>query len=222
MDCADCANKIEALVRKTPGASNPRAVFATQLLRLNLDESVTPRRRLEADLRALGYEPTLRSAGAEAREAHAPEAPPDPAHPHEGRPWHATRQGRGVLLSGALLAAAFAFGFLEPRLAQWGYVAATLVGVWPLARKAWAGVRLGNPFGINTLVTIAAIGAVVIGEAPEAAVVVFLFAVGELAGRHRRRKGQSRDQSPGRLGPQDRLPPRGGRGGHPYPRGPRQ
>ncbi|AWR88134.1 heavy metal translocating P-type ATPase [Meiothermus taiwanensis] len=180
MDCADCANKIEALVRKTPGASNPRAVFATQLLRLNLDESVTPRRRLEADLRALGYEPTLRSAGAEAREAHAPEAPPDPAHPHEGRPWHATRQGRGVLLSGALLAAAFAFGFLEPRLAQWGYVAATLVGVWPLARKAWAGVRLGNPFGINTLVTIAAIGAVVIGEAPEAAVVVFLFAVGEL------------------------------------------
>ncbi|RIH80460.1 heavy metal translocating P-type ATPase [Meiothermus hypogaeus] len=180
MDCADCANKIEALVRKTPGASNPRAVFATQLLRLNLDESVTPRRRLEADLRALGYEPTLRSAGAEAREAHAPEAPPDPAHPHEGRPWHATRQGRGVLLSGALLAAAFAFGFLEPRLAHWGYVAATLIGAWPLARKAWAGVRLGNPFGINTLVTIAAIGAVVIGEAPEAAVVVFLFAVGEL------------------------------------------
>ncbi len=85
-----------------------------------------------------------------------------------------------MLLSGALLAAAFAFGFLEPRLAQWGYVAATLVGVWPLARKTWAGVRLGNPFGINTLVTIAAIGAVVIGEAPEAAVVVFLFAVGEL------------------------------------------
>ncbi|WP_176582573.1 cation transporter, partial [Calidithermus terrae] len=77
MDCADCANKIEALVRKTPGASNPRAAFATQLLRLNLDESVTPRRRLEADLRALGYEPTLHGAGAEAREAHAPEAPPD-------------------------------------------------------------------------------------------------------------------------------------------------
>jgi Cd2+/Zn2+-exporting ATPase len=85
-----------------------------------------------------------------------------------------------VLLGGTLLAAAFAFGFLEPRLAQWGYVAATLIGAWPLARKAWAGVRLGNPFGINTLVTVAAMGALLIGEAAEAAVVVFLFAVGEL------------------------------------------
>lgn len=172
MDCADCANKIESLIRKTPGASNPQVVFATQLLRLNLDESFTPRQQLEADLRALGYEPTLHAAEGG--------APPDPAHPHEDRPWHATRQGRGVLLSGALLVAAFALGFLEPRLAHWGYVVATLIGVWPLAGKAWAGVRLGNPFGINTLVTVAALGALLIGEAAEAAVVVFLFLVGEL------------------------------------------
>lgn len=168
MDCADCANKIESLLRKTPGASNPQVVFATQLLRLNLDESLTPRWRLEADLRALGYQPILQSAGA------------DPVHPHEGRPWHATRQGRGVLLSGALLVVAFPLGFLEPRLAHWVYVVAALVGVWPLVGKAWAGVRLGNPFGINTLVTVAALGALLIGEAAEAAVVVFLFLVGEL------------------------------------------
>ena len=168
MDCTDCANKIESLVCKTPGASNPQVVLATQLLRLSLDESVTPRWQLEADLRALGYEPILQSAGA------------DPVHPHEGRPWHATHQGRGVLLTGALLAAAFTLGFLEPRLAHGGYVTATLIGVWPLVGKAWAGVRLGNPFGINTLVTAAALGALLIGEAAEAAVVVFLFAVGEL------------------------------------------
>ncbi|WP_276954904.1 heavy metal translocating P-type ATPase [Allomeiothermus silvanus] len=173
MDCAECASKIETVIGKTPGASNPRAVFATQTLRFHLDESVTPREQVEASLRSLGYQPTLQSAPGEGQAAGL-------EHGDTHRPWHTTRQGRGVLLSGALLAAAFAFGFLEPRLAQWGYVAATLVGVWPLARKAWAGVRLGNPFGINTLVTIAAIGAVVIGEAPEAAVVVFLFALGEL------------------------------------------
>lgn len=173
MDCAECASKIETVIGKTPGASNPRVVFATQTLRFHLDESVTPREQVEASLRSLGYQPTLQSAPGEGQAAGL-------EHGDTHRPWHTTRQGRGVLLSGALLAAAFAFGFLEPRLAQWGYVAATLVGVWPLARKAWAGVRLGNPFGINTLVTIAAIGAVVIGEAPEAAVVVFLFAVGEL------------------------------------------
>jgi len=173
MDCAECATKVETVIGKTPGARNPQVVFATQTLRFHLDESVTPREQVEASLRSLGYQPTLQSAPGEGQAAGL-------EHGYTHRPWHATRQGRGVLLTGALLAAAFAFGFLEPRLAHWGYVAATLIGVWPLARKAWAGVKLGNPFGINTLVTIAAIGAVVIGEAPEAAVVVFLFALGEL------------------------------------------
>ncbi|PZA08342.1 MULTISPECIES: heavy metal translocating P-type ATPase [unclassified Meiothermus] len=173
MDCAECASKIETAIRKIPGASDPRAVLATQTLRFRLDESVTPRERVEASLRSLGYQPTLQSAPGEGQAAGL-------ERDHAPRPWYATPQGRGVLFTGALLAAAFAFGFLEPRLAHWGYVAATLAGVWSLALKAWAGVRLGNPFGINTLVTVAAIGALLIGEAAEAAVVVFLFAVGEL------------------------------------------
>ncbi|WP_452094290.1 hypothetical protein [Deinococcus metalli] len=65
------------------------------------------------------------------------------------------------------------------RLCHLGFVAATLLGVWPLARKAVASARLGDPFSINML-SLAAIGAVAIGEAPEGAVVVFFFAVGEL------------------------------------------
>ncbi|RIH80492.1 Lead, cadmium, zinc and mercury-transporting ATPase [Calidithermus terrae] len=192
MDCADCANKIEALVNRTPGASNPRVAFTTQVLRLNLDESVTPRESLEARIRSLGYKPTLRVPDGTKSHTHPEEAAHHPdrgearaqdgehVHELEDKPWHATRQGREVITTGVLLVAALVFGFIEPQLSRWGYIAATLIGVWPLARKAWAGVRLGNPFSINTLVTIAAIGAVVIDEAPEAAVVVFLFAVGEL------------------------------------------
>jgi Cd2+/Zn2+-exporting ATPase len=84
------------------------------------------------------------------------------------------------VVTGALLALAWGFGYLEPQLAQWGYVVATLVGGWQFAVKAVRGARVGNPFSINTLMTVAAIGAVLIGEAAEAAVVVFLFAVGEL------------------------------------------
>ena len=192
MDCADCANKIETLVNKTPGASNPRVAFSTQILKLNLDESVTPKEKLEAKIRSLGYKPTLRVSAPHGAQGHVhPEGEGydhgqakgqagEHLHELEDKPWYATRQGREVLTTGALLAVAFVFGFIEPQLSRWGYIAATLIGVWPLAKKAWAGVRVGNPFGINLLVTVAAVGAIFIDAAPEAAVVVFLFAVGEL------------------------------------------
>ncbi|WEF52024.1 heavy metal translocating P-type ATPase [[Pseudomonas] carboxydohydrogena] len=57
---------------------------------------------------------------------------------------------------------------------------ATLVGLVPIGRRALAGAVSGTPFSIEMLMSIAAIGAVAIGAAEEAAVVVFLFAVGEL------------------------------------------
>jgi len=167
MDCAECAQKIEALVGRTPGAFNPRVTFSTQLLRLDLDESRTHREALEAAIRRLGYEPRLRS----------PNPSPTPQAALFGLK---TRQGRLVLGSGALLGLAFLLGWVEPHLAHWGYIGATLVGIGPLAVRAWGSARLGNPFSINTLVTVAALGAVLIGAAAESAVVVFLFAVGEL------------------------------------------
>ena len=63
---------------------------------------------------------------------------------------------------------------------QWPFVAACLIGVAPIARRAFAALRLGMPFTIEMLMTIAAVGALVIGAAEEAALVVFLFAVGEV------------------------------------------
>ena len=189
MDCADCASKIEALVNKTPGAANPRVAFATQILELNLDESVTSRDKLEAKIRSLGYKPKLQMASLQDEGIAAHKNQDGHGHDHsetnadhalENKGWYATRQGRLVLVTGALLGLAYLFGLVEPSLARWGYVAATLIGVWPLTRKAWASVLVGNPFGINLLVTLAAAGALLINQAPEAAVVVFLFAVGEL------------------------------------------
>ncbi len=67
-----------------------------------------------------------------------------------------------------------------PALAFWAFVGATLVGVAPVAQRAIAATRAGMPFTIEMLMSIAAAGALFIGAAEEGALVVFLFAVGEV------------------------------------------
>jgi Zn2+/Cd2+-exporting ATPase len=173
MDCAACARKIEDLVTRTPGARQPRVSFTAQSLSLELDETRTTRAQLEASIRSLGYTPMIAATSL----AHH-----TTRHDHtlEDRPWYTSRQGRLVMLTGGLLGAAWLFGWFEPRFGTWAYVLASILGTFPLARRAWAATRLGNPWTIETLVTLAVIGALGIGEAPEAAVVVFFFMIGEL------------------------------------------
>ncbi|WP_291424636.1 heavy metal translocating P-type ATPase [Deinococcus sp.] len=198
MDCANCVQKVERLVGRLPGTGEVRTSFSRQTLQLHLDETQTPRQSLESHLRSLGYVPTLRSAAAQAR-------PPQHDHPeaghtgqdhlghghsnhnhssHEklaaGTPWFRGTQGRLVLVSGTLLALAWILSLSLPALGYAGFAAATLLGVWPLARKAFVSARLGDLFSIELLVTLAGVGALLIGQAAEGAVVVFLFALGEL------------------------------------------
>ncbi len=69
---------------------------------------------------------------------------------------------------------------LFPQFERWVYSAAAIVSIVPVVRRAYASATTGTPFSIETLMSVAAIGALVIGAAEEAAVVIFLFAVGEL------------------------------------------
>ncbi|MGV8987763.1 MAG: heavy metal translocating P-type ATPase [Cypionkella sp.] len=95
--------------------------------------------------------------------------------------WYQTAKGKLVIGTGLLLAAATAVKLLaSEQVALWAFVAACLIGVAPVARRAFAALRAGIPFTIEGLMTIAAIGALFIGAAEEAALVVFLFAVGEV------------------------------------------
>ncbi|MCR4406223.1 MAG: heavy metal translocating P-type ATPase [Anaerolineae bacterium] len=59
------------------------------------------------------------------------------------------------------------------------FAAAIVVGGILVARHAWQELWLARSLGINTLMVIAVVGAVFIGEWAEAAIVVVLFAVGE-------------------------------------------
>ncbi|MBN8909664.1 MAG: cation transporter, partial [Rhodospirillales bacterium] len=163
MDCADCVRKIDAAVSRLPGVGDVAINLNTGRLRLSLDEGLTAPGEVVRSVRALGYTARVPSAVL---------APP--------APWYRTAKGQLVIASGTLVALAFALSFPAPGPAYWAYAAATVVAGIPVARKAWGAARAGSPFDINALVSIAAFGALLIGEAPEGALVVFLFAVGEM------------------------------------------
>lgn len=101
-------------------------------------------------------------------------------HGPQTGPWWASAKAKLTILCGLALAAAFVIGHLFPAAETWAFVAAMLVGLVPVARRAVMAALNGSPFTIETLMTIAAIGALFIGATEEAAVVVFLFLVGEL------------------------------------------
>ncbi|TPO08854.1 cadmium-translocating P-type ATPase, partial [Mesorhizobium sp. CU2] len=83
-------------------------------------------------------------------------------------------------------------------------------GFWPSANRAFAAARAGTPFSIETLMTIAAVGAVIIGAAEEAAAVVFLFLVGELLEGVAARRARASIQSLAGLVPKIALVERNG------------
>nr|HMS96356.1 heavy metal translocating P-type ATPase [Tabrizicola sp.] len=108
-----------------------------------------------------------------------------PGHVHDdpadrGKRWYQTGKGKLVIFTALLLGAAWIVEYLAPDIGKWAFVAACLIGVAPVAKRAFAALRMGQPFTIESLMTIAAIGALFINAAEEAALVVFLFAVGEV------------------------------------------
>ena len=169
MDCGSCAGKIRGAVERLPGVSRVDVVLMGERLRLALDETRTSRARIEAAVRALGYDIAPVGKGV----TPAPDAP--------AMRWYRLGKGRLVIGTGALFLAAFLASLLVgDQLARWGFVAATLIGVAPVARRAVNAARAGMPFTIEMLMTIAALGALFIDAAGEAALVVFLFALGEM------------------------------------------
>jgi Zn2+/Cd2+-exporting ATPase len=123
-----------------------------------------------------------------ARAAAGPEpmSTPGQGHAHfddpaaDGLPWWRTSKALLTWTSGSAFLAAYGLGQLLPSYAYVLFVVALAVGLVPIARRAFVAARFGSPFSIEMLMTIAAVGAVIIGAAEEAGAVVFLFLVGEM------------------------------------------
>lgn len=171
MDCASCAATIRTALERVPGVSDIRVSVTNETLTLALNERLTPAGTVESKVAALGYKPS--------RIVQGKAAAPSTAVPSR-RQWWQTPKAKIAITAGALLGASYVASLVRPELSYWAFLLATIVAAAPIARRAIMAALAGAPFTIEMLLTIAAAGAIVIGAVEEAAVVVFLFSVGEV------------------------------------------
>uniref|UniRef100_A0A7C4PI24 Cadmium-translocating P-type ATPase n=1 Tax=Anaerolinea thermolimosa TaxID=229919 RepID=A0A7C4PI24_9CHLR len=192
MDCADCARHIEEGVARLPGVTQARVQFTTGLLEV---EGAPDENALRARVESLGYRLQ------------------DPANPAGEKPVAgaggfiryllAASETRLALIGGVMLLLSL---LVEPFrlpavLGSALQMAALGVAGWPVARAGLANLWINRSVSINLLMTIAALGAVVIGDIAEAATLIFLFDLAEaLEGytteRARRTLGELRSLAP--------------------------
>lgn len=161
MDCPSCAKKIENAVTALPGVDNARVLFATEKLVVDAQSDISL--RIQDAVKQAGF--TL--LGTQPAQADQPKT---------------SRLGEfgPLLLLTTLMIVSWALSMVNPELSRIAFIATTLVGLAPVATKAVRLIRSGTPFAIETLMSVAAIGALFIGATAEAAMVLLLFMVGEM------------------------------------------
>lgn len=161
MDCPSCAKKIENAVTALPGVDNARVLFATEKLVVDAQSDISL--RIQDAVKQAGF--TL--LGSQTTQADLPKT---------------SRLGEfgPLLLLTTLMIVSWALSMVNPELSRIAFIATTLVGLAPVATKAVRLIRSGTPFAIETLMSVAAIGALFIGATAEAAMVLLLFMVGEM------------------------------------------
>jgi Zn2+/Cd2+-exporting ATPase len=176
MDCASCAMKIENALRHVEGIDDVAVSVPAGTVTIVHDGTADGedfRDRIEK----LGYGVSAISASGQ---AFGSTAPPETTQRSDRRPWWRSRKGTLVIASGSALAAAYLIGKAVPPAEHWAFLIAMLIGLAPIGRRAISAARAGVPFSIEMLMSVAAVGAVIIGATKEAAMVVFLFLIGEL------------------------------------------
>ncbi|TNI88086.1 zinc/cadmium/mercury/lead-transporting ATPase [Aeromonas allosaccharophila] len=170
MDCPSCARKIETAVSRVSGVQQARVLFATEKLVVDLAPGLSPD-PVTAAVLAAGFQLKGESAGRE--QASQPTLLGNLFGKELGNVL--AKYWQPLSLAGLMLVAAL----LPSEIGKPLFTLATLWGLWPISRKAWALTKSGSPFAIETLMTVAALGALFLGETAEAAMVLLLFMLGE-------------------------------------------
>lgn len=173
MDCPSCAQKIETAALKVVGVKQAKVLFATEKLVVDADSD------LRADVIA-----AINSAGFELFDLSSPLS-------KKVAKQSLLKESSFVIVLALLMAISWGAEFIDPQAGRAAFIATTLIGLFPIVKKSLQLIRSGTPFAIETLMSVAAIGALFINATEEAAMVILLFMIGEMlesyaAGRARR------------------------------------
>ncbi len=166
MDCGDCAQTVQAGVARLPGVREVRVNFVVGTLAVIINPAETTPETVIHAVTEAGYGATLRGA---------------PIVPVARSGWWRQRRARELAVAALLWLIGFGIERAgAPRLASAvPFVAGMLVGGYPVARAGWFALRARRA-DMNLLMTVAAVGAVAIGQWDEGASVLILFGVGTL------------------------------------------
>ncbi|EKM14131.1 copper-translocating P-type ATPase [Vibrio harveyi] len=164
MDCPSCAQKLEKAITSVEGVTNAKVLFATEKLVVDFDNRAVAA-VIEQVSQQTGFPLTSTDA-------------PKPKAEKKG--WLGIVKDNVQILSiaGAMVFAGIISDF-NPTLSTWLFTLTCLLGLYPVAMKAVKLARSGTPFAIETLMSVAALGALYLGETAEAAMVLLLFLIGE-------------------------------------------
>ena len=159
MDCSDCARVIEHSLGRMEGVLSVNVNYAAQMMRVEFDKQKIERNAIEKRLRSLGY--TLPARGLQS--------------------WFLERRGLLFSLStGLLLLVGWLggrLGIFPMALSSTFYAAAYILGGWDIAQHAWHAVRERH-LDTDFLMVVAALGAALLGDLAEGALLLFLFSLG--------------------------------------------
>jgi Cd2+/Zn2+-exporting ATPase len=161
MDCPSCASKLEKAIGSLEGVASAKVMFATEKLVVNCHSSTLSeailRKSRESGFKLYTLDKT----------------------PEEAKPVSMLRQYLPVIMIAVMMLLSFALSKVSDTMGLVAFTATTLMGLLPIARKAVRLAKSGSPFSIETLMSVAAIGALYLGETAEAAMVLLLFLIGE-------------------------------------------
>ncbi|MCG7497668.1 zinc/cadmium/mercury/lead-transporting ATPase [Vibrio sp. Of7-15] len=164
MDCPSCARKLETAINSLTNVQQARVVFATEKLVVQIDEP-NHGTLVEQKAEQTGFPLTSTQ-----KAANASSSVEQPSF------W---KNNLTLLILLVLMAMSLV---VEQFSEVYGHLSFTLATVWgliPIARKAIQLAKSGTPFAIETLMSVAAVGALYLGETVEAAMVILLFMIGE-------------------------------------------